>query len=100
MGCTDLDDSILRGFCKKCKTHIEWLTKENYTDCPKDFGQCVPVWFLSAKQMEIILESKEFNEWEGRNRLYDNDGDDLPKFLETKPFLVAKILKEAEGENK
>lgn len=102
-----MNDFVLRGFCKKCGQQINWDTKENYTDCPaliliKMAGPCEPVWFLSARQMQIVFGSDEFEKWAGQENYFElcnNAFTLIVKVLEDEPFLVAKILKEAEKED-
>lgn len=93
-----MNDFVLRGFCQKCECPLQFC-KEDYlnhmhtvvlTNCKR----AEPVWFLSPKQMKIILFSEEFN----KIYLDSNYKSYLPFLihsLDTNPFLVAKILSDA-----
>ena len=105
--------SVLRGFCKKCagaihlkQNGLKYLNETDYGWQPyhyfiKKKHDIEPVWFLSARQMDIITSSKEFAEFIETNEVdcWINPHDALAEFLKKEPFLVSKILKEA-GEKK
>lgn len=100
-----MDEKTLRGFCQKCELPIALIDGQEMHGLPlenvpdealektKDHNP-VFIWFLSAKQMKIIVQSHEFNEWYGKNQRNVPHYDALAEFLEEMPFLVAKILKE------
>lgn len=108
-----MNDFVLRGFCNDCWQPI-FLNEDNQAQhsfgvpCGKVISN-EPVWFLSAKQMKIIEASEEFQIWVRKRYpgMMPNNEDRvlyLIRALESEPFLVAKILKQAgekdEGENK
>lgn len=104
-----MDDSVLRGFCQKCGLVVElnsYKEKQWIVHCnPTRNSFCEPdaVWFLSAKQMKIVFESDEFEEWAGQENYFElcnNAFTLIVKVLEDNPFLVSKILKEAEEKSK
>lgn len=91
-----MNDSVLRGFCQKCGC---WITYSNFEKNPKMSTYCIKgetcdvEWFLSAKQIKIVLESIQYDEFIKRPRagvsakpLW------LSAMLEREPFLVARIL--------
>lgn len=98
-----MNDTILRGFCKECDAYWTWKEfsqkeKEGLT-CHGTESYCEPVWFLSAKQMRVVYKSEEYSKWFEENLnlirplpFWEN----IARFLEDMPFLVAKIIKEAE----
>lgn len=93
-----MNETILSGICKKCDCTCVMV----YTDCgvhewSADTAKCgipEPVWFLSARQMRIVVASAEFFKY------FENNFGEivfaLEDMLERNPFLVAKILKDAE----
>ena len=92
-----MNDFVLRGFCKKCDESHRFREDNEYGLCDEGYS-CQPVWFLSAKQMEIVFESDKFEEWAGQENYFElcnNAFTLIVKVLEDKPFLVAKILKDA-----
>lgn len=99
-----MNESILRGYCAKCEDKLIFnlQTKEGidyqHRDISLELHIIEPIWFLSAKQMEIVQNSEKFFEWCGTTpHPLDCSIATLIVLLETEPFLVAKILKE-EGE--
>jgi hypothetical protein len=104
-----MNHSILRGFCQKCDGPIitDSVAKSGAVHYNAEIKhrwispthEVEPVWFLSPQQMKIILSSNRFLEFvldkQFESVLLPNDGY-LPEFLESDPFLVAKILKESE----
>lgn len=108
-----IDSSVLRGVCKKCEESIifgevhdtHFYKKGFLRDKLDRICKHEPIWCLSAQQMLTIINSKEFNDYlkEGKEMekyedvLYeDNKATSLATFLSDDPFLVAKILKEAQ----
>jgi hypothetical protein len=104
-----MNDFVLRGFCKKCLLPLEFNEKgrnffilsKSATSNLRKCKPCVPVWFLSGKQMVIIRSSKseelivilrKYGLWRFDSSIYGI-------LLAKNPFLVARILKEA-GEKK
>lgn len=98
-----MDHKLLRGFCQKCSGSIQLLIEHKDTwsaqhyiadmlwiEQGRECGIPEPVWFLSPKQMRILWQSKEFD---------DFTFNELAKTLESNPFLVAKILSDAGKEN-
>lgn len=79
----NMNDFVLRGFCKKCDESHRFREDNEYGLCDEGYS-CQPVWFLSPTQMKILEVSKEIWNYEG-----------FADMLERNPFLVAKILKEA-----
>lgn len=86
-----------------------WINSGGVNHHHRDYGttlhriDAVPV--LSPKQMNMIKTYIENNHWKGKLGIEDYfsniDGKivvDFPFFLSDKPFLVARILKEAEEE--
>lgn len=100
-----MSDFVLRGYCKKCELPLFWNNEIDFNNAKhsisnyKGTHQVEPVWFLSAKQMRIILESIVYINWIPTNynrKLTEAIAVDklLSYFLEDEPFLVAKILKQ------
>ena len=105
-----MNDFVLRGFCKKCESSLIYGQSSRTIHYKKEIigksidWECIhkePVWFLSAKQLDIISHSDEYWKWangdeheEAMNINY------IINFLNREPFLVAKILKEAGEKNK
>lgn len=100
-------DFVLRGFCKYCdkSIYVSQLEKEIVLhEWPSEsigYHEVEPVWFLSPKQMDIIVQSKSFRDWyiEKECDHWEDSNESLAEFLRKEPFLVAKILREA-GEEK
>lgn len=108
-----IDVTVLRGFCQKCGWPIqleEGMEKGLHVVLDSDTGlstnplscddyKMKPVWFLSAKQMTLIRDSKELHTFWVNNgkgpalgyRTFTKN-DCIPIILEVNPFLVAKIL--------
>lgn len=99
-----MNDTVLRGYCKKCGMGIEldgnlaFHSVAKGVKWPLDGSACKypdPVWLLSAKQIKIIEESKEFEEY--KQRLRAGVGKRplwLCAILEYEPELIAKILQD------
>ena len=114
-----MSDFVLRGFCKKCEQPIKvhdygtiiedgrfeptikhWEFSPDI-DCEISIDcEIEPVWFLSARQIDIIyqflyLNSGKFYKKE-LEEYWLNEYPDISKLLIKNPFLVSKILKDAE----
>ena len=108
-----MNDFVLRGFCKKCGSGICMEKKNAYSiHAPENENWFIfhlnpyikkhlpePVWFLSARQIEIVFYSPVFCQWVfGEN--WKGKGEPsaiwLIRILNEEPFLVAKILRDAE----
>lgn len=95
-----MNDFVLRGFCKKCNCPLEMDEEgkafHNYgNDCETVFSQN-PIWFLSPQQLDIIIFSKEYENWSVNENTKQYFRTLIAQFLNDEPFLVAKILKESE----
>lgn len=105
-----MNPNVLRGFCAECDWYICMIgNKPMHEIMDSDMGSCrnptkcndekiVPIWYLSAKQIRTIDESKEFKKWHDKFRGNLSKGMGIHFFLSNEPFLVAKILKET-GDN-
>ena len=112
-----MNDFVLRGFCKKCEWPIaleDGMIKGLHEVLDSDTGlstnpikcndhKMEPIWFLSARQMQIVFGSDEFEKWAGQENYFElcnNAFTLIVKVLEEHPFLVSKILKDAGEKNK
>lgn len=88
---------MLRGFCTICSKDYEYDLKSKGNSDFWCVGHKPKIeWVLSPQQMKIIYESDDFGSWYGDQKSGTNITKALWKILESDPFLVAKILKEAE----
>lgn len=112
-----MNEYVLRGFCQKCEWPIaleDGMIKGLHEVLDSDTGlstnpikcndhKMEPVWFLSAKQMETIEYSNEFEKY-CRNRSEASEPwrliYSLKELLIENSFLVSKILKDAGEKSK
>lgn len=98
-----MNDFVLRGFCQCGKPTKYELIIEGAYHALKHGHQIMPVWFLSAKQMKIVWEDDRSRTWmfERVNKQHRASAHFLLyHILDENPFLVAKILKDAEERSK
>ena len=100
-----MNDFVLRGFCENCWQPIfmnELGEPQHSFGIPCGKVICKQAkWCLSAKQIMTVYESKEYDLWYEMNFNLISPvsvSEMHARFLEREPFLVAKILKEAEKE--
>lgn len=103
-----MNDFVLCGFCKKCADEVvydieamRWF--HNSREQEEICGNADGIGFLSAKQMKIVFESDEFEEWASQENYFElcnNAFTLIVKVLDENPFLVSRILKDAGEKSK